>query len=92
MFCTCVAWVYLVCLLLCNEESFSLVSAITMRRDMGLYEVPLSMMGFGIGTMLTNFHMCGIMLVLKAVFNMVVRNASPRLHGVPSCSIKNNKH
>ena len=34
------------------------VSAITERRDMGLYEVPLSvsLLGFGIGTMLANFH------------------------------------
>ena len=47
---------------------------------MGLYEVPLSvsLLGFGIGTMLANFHMCGIMLVLSEVFNMIVRNASPR--------------
>ena len=46
---------------------------------MGLYEVPLSMslLGFGMGTMVTNFHKCGIMLVLKAVSNMLVRNASP---------------
>ena len=31
---------------------------ITERRDMGLYEVPLSvsLLGFGIGTMLANFH------------------------------------
>ena len=31
--------------------------AITERRDMGLYEVPLfvSLLGFGIGTMLANF-------------------------------------
>ena len=31
---------------------------------MGLYEVLLSMslMDFGMGTMLANFHMCGIML------------------------------
>ena len=43
MFCTRVAWVYLVCLLLCKEEGSSPVSAITERRDMGLYEVPLSM-------------------------------------------------
>ena len=51
---------------------------------MGLYEVPLSMylLGFGMGTMLANFHMCGIMLVLSAVFNMLVRNPSPR---VPMC-------
>ena len=47
---------------------------------MGLYEVPLSvsLLGFGMGTMLANFHMCGIKLVLRAVFNMFVRNASPR--------------
>ena len=32
--------------------------AITERRDMGLYEVPLSvsLLGFGIGTMLANLH------------------------------------
>ena len=47
---------------------------------MDLYEVPLfmSLLGFGMGTTLANFHMCGIMLVLRAVFNMLVRNASPR--------------
>ena len=55
------------CLLLCEEEGSSPVSAITERRDMGLSEVPLSMslLGFGMGTMLANFHMCGIMLVLR---------------------------
>ena len=52
--------------MLCREEGYYPVSAITERRDMGLYEVPLSMplLGFGIGTMLANVHMCGIMLVL----------------------------
>ena len=47
---------------------------------MGMYEVPLSvtMLGFVIGTMLANFHMCGIMLVLRTVFKILVRNASPR--------------
>ena len=51
MFCTRVAWVCLVCLLLCKEEGSSPVSAITAMRDMGLYEVPLSVsvLGFGIG-------------------------------------------
>ena len=51
---------------------------------MGLYEVPLSMslLGVGMGTILANFHMCDIMLVLRAVFNMLVRNASPR---APMC-------
>ena len=62
--------------LLCS----SLVSAITESMDMGLYAVPLFMalLGFGMGIMLANFHMCGIVLVLRAVFNMLVRNASPR--------------
>ena len=48
---------------------------------MGLYEVLLSMslMGFGMGTMLANFHMCGNRLALRTVFNMLVRNASPRV-------------
>ena len=47
-----------VCLLLCREEGASPVSAITERRDMDLYEVPLSvyLLGFGLGTMLANFH------------------------------------
>ena len=45
---------------------------------MGLYEVPLSLLGFGMGTMLAYFHMCGIMLLLTAVLYMLVRNASPR--------------
>ena len=46
---------------------------------MGLYEVPLSMylLDFGMGVMLTNFHMCGIMLVLRAVFNMLVSPRGP---------------
>ena len=55
MFCTRVAWA---CLLLCKEEGFFSVFVITERRDMGLYEVPLSvsLLGFGIGTMLANFY------------------------------------
>ena len=46
------------CLLLCKEVGSSPVSAITVRRDMGLYEVPLSMslLGFVIVTMLAKFH------------------------------------
>ena len=38
---------------------------------MGLHEEPLSISVLGFG-------MCGIMLVLRAVFSMLVRNASPR--------------
>ena len=36
-----------------------------MYEDTKMYEVPLSMSGYGMGTMLANFHMCGIMLVLE---------------------------
>ena len=56
------------CLLLCNKEGSSPVSAITEMRDMGLHEVPFSMslLGFGMGNMLVNFHICGMMLVLIA--------------------------
>ena len=42
----------------------------TERRDMGLYEVLLSMslLDFGMRTMLANFHMCGIMLIIIIIF------------------------
>ena len=41
-----------------GRKLFSSVYTITERRDMGLYEVPLfvSLLGFGIGTMLANFY------------------------------------
>ena len=63
-----------------GRRLFSGVFAFTERSDMGLYEVPLSMslLGFVMGTMLANFYMCGIMLALRAVFNMLVRNVIPR--------------
>ena len=72
MFCTRVAWVCLVCLLLCKEEGSSPVSAITERRDMGLYEVPLSvsLLAFGIGTMLANFHLRVCELFGETIRNM----------------------
>ena len=77
-FCTRVAWVCLVCLRLYKEESSSPVSSITERRDMGLYEVPLSMslLDFGMGTMLVPYawYYVGI----KSSFNMLVRNANAR--------------
>ena len=46
-----------------RKKLFSSVFAITERRDMGLYEVPLSvsLLDFGIGTMLANFHVWGSM-------------------------------
>ena len=56
---------------------------------MGLYEVPLlvSLLGFGIGTMLANFHMWGTMFLVRAVLNILVRNASPRGHMCFRCLI-----
>ena len=41
---------------------------------MGLYEVHLcmSLLGFRMGTVLDNFHMCCIMLLFMAVLNMLV--------------------
>ena len=47
MLCARVAWVCLAFLLVCKEECSSPVSAITEGRDMGLYEVPLSMSFLG---------------------------------------------
>ena len=54
-----------------KEEGSSPLSAITERRHMGLYDVPLpmSLLDFGIGS---------IMLLLREIFNMFVRNASPK--------------
>ena len=45
-----------------------------------MYKVPLSMtlLDFGMGTMLANFYICGIMLLLRAVLNMLARNVSPK--------------
>ena len=44
--------------MLCKEESASRVSAITDRRDIGLYDVPMLMplLGLRIGMMLVNFQ------------------------------------
>ena len=66
------------CVWYVRKKAFSSVFAI--KNCYGPYNEPLSMslMGFGIGTMLANFHMFSIMLLLRAVFNMLVRNANPR--------------
>ena len=39
--------------------------------------------------MLANFHMCSIMLVLIAVFNMLVKNVNPRGPMCSSCLMFN---
>ena len=38
----------------------------------------MSLLDFGMRTMLANFHMCSIMFLLRAVLNMLMKNASPR--------------
>ena len=56
---------------------------------MGLYEVPLSIsvLGYGMVTILANFHVCGIMLRLRAVLNMLMRNVSPKRHTYFWCMV-----
>ena len=50
--------VWFVCCYVSKNTLLQFFFAITERRDMGLYEVPLSMslFGFGMGTMLANFY------------------------------------
>ena len=43
---------------------------------MGLYEMHYVFL-VGMETMLTNFHICRIMLLLRTNLNMLVRNGSP---------------
>ena len=61
--------------------TFSSVFAITDRRDIGLYDVPMlmSLLGLGIGMMLANFLTCGILLSLGAALYMFVSYFSTSL-------------
>ena len=68
MFCTCSAWVCLICLLLCKEEGSSPVSAINERRDIGLYEVPMSLMGFGMGDYVSQLPYVRYYVVVNSSF------------------------
>ena len=54
-----------------------------------MYEVPLSMflLGFGMWTMFANFHLCDIMLLLRAVLKIIVKKASPKGHMCFRCLI-----
>ena len=40
----------------------------------------MSLLGIGMGAMLANIHVRGIMFLLRAVLNILERNASPRGH------------
>ena len=63
MFCTRVAWVCLVCLMLCKEEGSSLVSLQLLRGGIwACMRLPLSvsLLGFRIGTTLAN-SMCEVL-------------------------------
>ena len=61
----CCVGVFGMLVVMYGRRLFSSVFPITEKMDMGLYEVPLSiyLLGFWMGTMLANFHMCGIMLL-----------------------------
>ena len=64
-------------------QSSSPVSAITKRRDMGMYEVPLSVfIGFWDGDYASQRPYVWYYVGVRAFFNMLVRNASP---SVPMC-------
>ena len=57
------------------EESPSQVFfAITDRRDIGLYDVPMlmSLLGLGIGMMLAHFHTCGILRCFMLMFLLLL--------------------
>ena len=60
----------------CKEEGFSQVSAFTERRDMGLFEVPLSMslLGFGMGDYVSQLPCVWYYVGVKSSF----QHASPR--------------
>ena len=70
----------LVYLMLCKEEGSSPVSLQLLRGGIwACMKCPcLCLCWVSVGAMLANFHVFGIMLVSRAVFNMLVRNASPR--------------
>ena len=71
--CVMFAWIY-------GRRQFSRVFATIERSDIGQLEVPIfvSLLGLGIGTMLANFYMWGIMFLLRAVVYMLVRKVSQR--------------
>ena len=70
MFCTRVAWVCLVCLLLCKEEGSSPVSLQLLRGGIWAF------VGFWDRDYVSQLP-C-VMFLLRAVLNILVRNASPR--------------
>ena len=61
---------------------FSSVFAITERRDMGLYDVPMfmSLFGLGMGMMFASFQTCDMVLVFSSMFNVCVRYVSTSCH------------
>ena len=88
MFCTHVAWVCLVCLLLYKEEGSSPVSLQLLRGGIWVYmRCPCLCICwiFWMGTMLTNFYMCGIMLVLKAGSKTTQHTSGGAVTAVTNC-------
>ena len=67
------------------EEIYSLSKSIARISFLSIFKSLVHSLSPFIGTMLANFHMCGIMLVLRAVFNMLVRNAESKRAYVFMC-------
>ena len=65
-------------LVMCGGMIFSSVFAMGENSAMGLYDVPrvVSLPGLGIGLILANFHVCGIVFVLRERLNIAVRYIS----------------
>ena len=69
---SCVDLLYAVCDVWKNALLESL--AMTERSEMGLYEVSMfmSLLGFGMGIMFANHHICGMMLFNPMMYNVHV--------------------
>ena len=83
----------LVYLLLCKEEGSTPLSLQLLREGIwACTRCPCLchclVLGWD-GDYVSQLPMCGIMLVLRAVFNMLVRNASPRGHMCFRCPMFN---
>ena len=63
--------------MICGRRAFSRVFEITESSEIGRKDVPVSLSGFSIGMMLASFHMCGMVLVLRARLNVLVRYVRP---------------
>ena len=75
----CCVWCCGMLLVMYGRRAFSRVFEITESSEIGRKDVPVlwSLSGFSIGMMLASFHMCGMMLVLRARLKVLVRYVRP---------------